>query len=240
MTGMIHTPRFSTLGIPWLVSLWAMQGNARDSANLGNDNHLTETGVTKNSFEEIAYFDFDGTGDRLTVADNSSLDITGDLTAHGWVYFNNVPGSSEAIFGKWRTDNDNRSYRSVRGVNGKIAVQITRLGTVATINSLESTSVVGTGVWVFWCMLFRPNTSLTIYIGDNAGLLEKRTTTTSIESAIFNSSTQLVFGQTQTGASSYTNDLDGRQTRVGLHNGGLSEKSIYALYIQGLELFGLF
>lgn len=239
MPGMIHTPRFSPLGVPWLTSLWAMQGNGRDSANLGNDNHLTEVGVSKSSSEETAYYVFDGAGDRLTSPDDPSLDIASGLTAHGWVHFTNALGSAEAIFARWRTDTDDRSYRILRRADGKLSAQISRLGTDATRSIVSSASVVDKDIWTFWCMQYIPSTSITLYLGIGALVLEKTENTTSIESAVFNASTGLSFGQSQTGASTWIDDLAGRQTRVGLHDGIIAEKSIYALYIQGLELFGL-
>jgi hypothetical protein len=79
----------------------------------GNNNLLTRTGnASQGSFSPYspagwsAYFD--GTGDYLSLADNSAFDSLGDFTIEAWVYFTSVTGTRVIVDKGW----SNGSYGS--------------------------------------------------------------------------------------------------------------------------------
>lgn len=63
-----------------LVGFWQFSGDANDSSNYGNDGTLY--GDAYAGYDILA---LDGTGDYVEVSDDSTLDITGDITISAWI-----------------------------------------------------------------------------------------------------------------------------------------------------------
>jgi hypothetical protein len=63
-----------------LVGFWQFSGDANDSSYSGNDGTLN--GDADASYDILA---LDGTGDYVEVSDDSTLDITGDITISAWI-----------------------------------------------------------------------------------------------------------------------------------------------------------
>jgi len=71
---------------------------------------------------------FDGTGDWLTVTNNTAFDISADFTVEAWVYITNSTNRDFTISGKW----DNLAYAWVLGANpstGNITLSYGNSGT---------------------------------------------------------------------------------------------------------------
>lgn len=64
-----------------LVGFWQFSGDANDSSSFGNDGSLN--GDADSGYDILA---LDGTGDYVEVSDDSTLDITGDITISAWIY----------------------------------------------------------------------------------------------------------------------------------------------------------
>ncbi len=230
-------PRFAQENIPWIISLWPLQGNALDLGGV-NGNDLVVSGPTTAQQDEFAYYQFDGT-DELYDEDNASYP-TGAMVAYGWGYFDTAVGTEEHWLAKWRPSTNDRAFRVFRDVTtGVIVFQISPDGTAGPIEGVVSSSIPATGVWTFWFVKFNPSTSMDIWLGINGASLEQDINTTSIPAGIFDSSERFVLGARQLAASTFTGQLTGRLTRIGLHNGLVDDATIPILYEQGLEYLGI-
>lgn len=70
-----------------LVAQWKFAGNAKDATPNSNDGTVTGAGLIVDRKGTINQaYNFNGTTDVITVADSSSLDITGTVTVGGWMY----------------------------------------------------------------------------------------------------------------------------------------------------------
>lgn len=84
--------------IDGIVSYWKFEGNASDSVS---SNHGTVTGATLTNNGKIGKaYQFDGSGNYIDVGDDSSLNITGNITVSAWVYINRNNSHSD-IFSKY-------------------------------------------------------------------------------------------------------------------------------------------
>src|SRR5438093_928772 len=70
-----------------LVSWWRADGNATDALGANNG---TISGATFTAGEVGQAFNFDGSGQKITVADNDSLKLTNSLAIEGWIYANGI------------------------------------------------------------------------------------------------------------------------------------------------------
>ena len=65
-----------------LVGFWQFSGDANDSSYCGNDGTLY--GDADAGYDILT---LDGAGDYVQVSDDSTLDITGDITISAWIRF---------------------------------------------------------------------------------------------------------------------------------------------------------
>ena len=70
-----------------LVAYYPFNGNANDASGYGNDGVVDGATLTENrsGYPDSAY-SFDGQDDRIVVADNYTLDMTGNMTIAAWVF----------------------------------------------------------------------------------------------------------------------------------------------------------
>ena len=163
---------------------------------------------------------FDGTGDYISAADHSSLNITGALTVEAWVKTSS--SSSMRIINK--DDGSNRDYflMSLDGSRGY------RFGIFNSNTEYQVTSGADTayadGKWHHVAGVFTPSTSLEIYVD---GKLEA-INTSSIPSAIDNDTEPLWIGAMGDG-SAYWN---GNIARVSVWSEALTQAKIRAMLFQ--------
>lgn len=226
------------LALPGLRGFWPMSafgptGNAFDQS--GNVRTLTYNGNPTYNYDNLApYIALDGTGDYLSRADESALDITGTetyagspgLSFAGWYYFDNAAGSTEYMMAKKATAG-NFSYSIRRAVSGVIAPDISVDGTALTTVSLGSPAQ---ATWFYVAMQFDPQNELSGWINDT-----KTTNTTSIPASIFNSNADFVLGA----QSSIANLMTGRCSLCALCASFLSDAIILNLFQQTRGLFGI-
>mgnify|MGYP001562300049 CR=1 FL=1 len=153
----------SYMALPGLVGFWPMSsvqhstGNAYDLS--GQARTLTYNGNPAYSYYNglVAYIDLDGTGDYLSRADETDLDITGNkaiyttgaagLTVGGWFYNNaNFAAGGTGLITKWNSAGATTGSFMLYG----LTTTPTALVTNGTTNTTQTSSeTVATGAWYF-------------------------------------------------------------------------------------------
>lgn len=182
------------------------------------------------------YYEYDGTGDYHERADESSLDITGTetyidgsiqgLTLLGWFWFDEWPGSSRGIMGKWNTSGNDRSYGLHLETAPAIQAAVSSDGTAET--TVDSTITLALDTWYFLAMRFTPSTELALWVDDN-----KTTETSSIPASIDVNSSDFEIASKDGGSLFMT----GRYSLGALYCVALPDRTIARLYNRGLPLF---
>src|ERR1043165_9287318 len=82
-----------------VVSYWAAEGNANDSADSNNGSLVGSAGFTTGDIGQA--FSLNGTTDYINVPNASNLNITGSLTLSAWIYLNAYSGEFAPVISKW-------------------------------------------------------------------------------------------------------------------------------------------
>lgn len=231
--------RFSNL--PGRVGFWPMTdvqrstGNAYDVSPQGRD--LTYNGNPQFGLWDdiVPYIDLDGTGDFLSRADETDLDIAGTetiyvagqrgLTLGGW-FWHDTLGTNMGLIGKWNGTGNQRGYL-INSQNGGVNFHTSSNGT-ATNDFGFSTTIVS-NKWYFIVGKYEPGLRMSIFLN---GVEES--TTTSIPASIFNNTAAFQIGAFNAG----TNVLNGRACLCFLCAQALPDDEIQMLYEQSKILFG--
>lgn len=229
----IEQPVKSTIGryltLPGLRGFWPMSsfnesGNAYDLSGQGR--HLTYNGNPTYNFGNLAPFvQLDGTGDYLSRADESGLDIIGSesyvtsskrgLTVGGWFWMDVL--ATAGLMMKW----------TPYGLQYSSGIRmIVNDGT--TYNS--GTISISAGQWYFCVGRYTPSTSVKVFV--NTQTLEN---TTSIPASILSTSANFYIGSID----GSTQLLDGRASLCFLCATALSDAIINGMYQQSRALFGV-
>ena len=229
--------------IPGLVGFWPMSSVQRSTGNAydlsGQGRTMTYNGNptynVQNTF--TPYIDLDGTGDFLSRADETDLDILGTetifptgrrgMTMGGWFYAGALAAVS-GLIGKWTATGNQRSYLLESLTTGEIRAIVSSDGTATT--TVTTTTQYATGQWLFCWMRFIPSTSLQVAVNNII-----TTETTSIPAAIFNSTAALQIGAFNAG----TQLLTGRASLCFLSACRVPQAVLSALFQQTRGLFGV-
>lgn len=233
--------------LPGLVGFWPMSSVQRSTGNVadlgGQTRTLTYNGnPTYNIYNNLVpYLDLDGTGDFLSRADETDLDILGTET----VFASGVRGLACGGYYWWdnkdtvngdgmldKTDLVNqRSYELFSGTTP--IFRVSSNGTAVT--TVTSTVTHTTSAWYFVVARYTPSTELAIFVSEPGGGLTKTINTTSIPASIFNSTSQLEIGRINLAATA----LDGRVALQFLCANALPDALISSLFQQTRVLFGV-
>ncbi|PIZ57786.1 hypothetical protein COY23_01000, partial [bacterium (Candidatus Torokbacteria) CG_4_10_14_0_2_um_filter_35_8] len=193
-------------------------GTTESSSNLFLDNvilHETTSTLTdnawysfpeqnrRNTFKKDSTQDtsqyqlsFDGVDDYVNIADNSTLDISGELTLSAWVKIN-VPNSTNyGGVAKYTNMIDHYNERAYGfwflGGATKPSCTVSDDGTAnpGHYTSVSSVTDIGLNIWTHILVVFKPSTYLRIYVN---GKLDSETTS-SVVSSIYNSPAPLWLG----------------------------------------------
>lgn len=245
--------RFSNL--PGSVGFWPMgtiqpsTGNVADLS--GHGRTLTFNGnPTFNIYGGLVpYIDLDGSGDYLSRADETDLDLTGAETIYapnvrgitwgGWFWLDTLSGGTiRGLMTKNVTTGNQRGYLlALSSADGFV--------TTISSNGIATTGIDGpaarTNRWYFVVARFVPQRSVDLYVGDpNAEAPNdwiKTSTTTSIPSANFANTAPFEIGRVNTAAGSV---MDGRATFCFLCANALSDDLLEMLFRQSAILFKAF
>jgi hypothetical protein len=92
-----------------LVGYWHLDGDALDYSGQGNDGTLQGNPTNTTGMFANAY-DFDGSGDYISIPDDNSLDTGSDLTVLAWTKGPNQ-GAVNILVSKYDTGGDERSWQ---------------------------------------------------------------------------------------------------------------------------------
>lgn len=229
------------LGLPGLVGFWPMSSVQRSTGNAydlsGQGRTLTYNGnPTYNIYNNLApYIDLDGTGDYLSRADETDLDILGTetiyasgvrgLTMGGWFYPNSVSGT-KAFLGK-SGGGGNDSYL----LYGNDTATVFVIESTVTSQSLTFSSILTAGAWHFITGKFIASDSMYIFVNN------KNTSTTTALTAIRNSTAQFQIGARNLGGSELY--LPGRASLCFLCANALPDSLIQYLFESTRWAFGV-
>lgn len=240
------------LGLPGLIGFWPMATVQRSTGNVPNY-APTFTGATKQDFvyngnptfnyttTGVPYIDLDGTGDFLSVADNTDLDVQGNeaqnvhpgLTMGGWFYADQFTGQFDFLIGKSTFVDPLRSYWIDSGVtigSGNLRFCVSSNGTSAGEKIAIATTAMSTAVWHFIAMRFTPSTEVAGWIDT-----DKYTNTSSVSATINNGAANFVIGADSVGGLLF----DGKATLNFLCANAISDAIIQSLFQQTRSLFGV-
>lgn len=208
-----------------LVGYWKMEeaGDATRIDSSGNGNTLTESAsdTVAQATGKFGYAgDFESTEtEDLSIADNSSLSVTGSLTLSAWIKPESVSAGTYNILAKW--DGSNESYRIYQSTN-QIVFE------VESSNSITSTTTLSAATWYHISGVYdASNQTAKIYIN---GTLE----TPSASAGTIPSSIGDDGGAFQMGAEDLNNTpknyYDGIIDEVRVYNRALSPAEVAKLY----------
>lgn len=228
------------LAIPGLVGYWPMSSVQRSTGAAydlsGQVRTLTYNGnPTYNIWNNLVpYIRLDGTGDFLSRADETDLDILGTeaiyastvrgLTLGGWFLFDAI-GIDAGLISKFGAAGQ-RSYMLEQRSSDTVQLRISVDGT-ALIDVTSGT--ITTAQWYFIVGRFTPSTEQVIWLNG-----VKTINTTSIPASIFNSTSAL-----QVGAFASANFVNGRAALCFLSANAVSDAIISSLFQQTRGAFGV-
>lgn len=222
--------------LPGLVGFWPMSSVQRSTGNVydlsGQGRTLTyNSNPTFNYAGLVPYIEFDGTGDYLSRADETDLDILGTetiynsavrgLTMGGWFYVSSSNGVALSKFTSgigWYIQADGGSYRFALSNDG--------ITTYAAINTI----LTNTARWYWMVGRFTPSTSISMTIDSTVV-----TNSTSIPGSLANNTGSFQIS----GMAGATQLLTGRAALNFLCANALSDGHIFSLYEQSRVLFGV-
>lgn len=234
------------LSLPGLVAFWPMSSVQRSTGQAydisGQARHLTYNGNPQYNLYNslVPYLDCDGTGDFLSRADETDLDILGTetiysasqrgLTLGGWFWFDVVPASTRGIFGKWNDVGVNQRSYALFWTSFPV------LGFIVSVDGTAATLVTGAesepGGWYFIVGRFSPSTELALFVNG-----VKTVNTTSIPASIFASTATLAVPQQNVGG--VANNIDGRVSHTFLCANVIPDARIQRLFKLGRLFFGV-
>ena len=191
-----------------------------DSSNVNdliNTNNGTIYNDTSGSYGDNNSFAFDGTDDYIEIPNNSSLQITSNLTLSCWVKAGNVSGTN-SIIDKFY-DGTDRSYM-LRITSTTIRLS---LGNTDGSSSIEyrSTAVLSNNIWYYITTTFSStDNEVKIYINDSLDSTHSKTN-------LISSNTQpLRIGS----GYNLLNDFNGNISQVQIYNRALSAQEVLQNY----------
>jgi len=199
----------------------------------GNELNPTLTGSPTITGSTLAYagtnlvynaFDFNGTTQYITVPDDSSLDVTTDMTFCAWINpdVNNI---DMMLITKYLPTGDQRSFQFAMNPSGQILIWLGKNGQSGPSNRnlLTGTSTIPTGEWSFVAVTY-DQTNARLYINgvqDNSA---------SFSDAVFSGSADVLIGAYDGGSFPF----NGKMVMPAVFNRALSADELLDLYNQNL------
>lgn len=234
----------SYFGLAGLRGLW-LPGSADNTGAVydrsGQGRTLTYNGNPTIGVHNnlVPYYDYDGTGDFHSRADEAGLDILGTetyiatalrgLTLGGWFYWSSaVKAGDNGLVSKYLSAGNQKSYVLYTNGGDSEARMIVSVDGI-TGTEVDSTIVLTTGKWYFIWGRFVPSTSLAVSVNNNANI-----NTSTIPASIFNSTA--AFNIAGFGGGSVNNC---RCALAFLCASALSDELLTYLWYRGRVLFGV-
>lgn len=207
---------------PNLLGHWSGDGTTTDE--LGFNDGSINGGATYTDGKIGDTFSFDGTGDYITVADDSRLDIgTGDWSFSAWVYVDSVASYDGIVTsGAWNSNVDNFNF--ITHVGGTRYWLLASTGSGWWINLQSSSNSLIKDQWQHIVVTLDRDGAQKIYIDGFEDASQSTTNTNDFDTGSdWNFGEQITYG-----------DLDGEVDDVMMWNKTLSLNEIKTLYNKGL------
>lgn len=193
----------------------------RNHGSLVNINPATDWVVGKHGW----VLNFNGSNAYVNYGNPKNLQITGELTIMSWVK-RDQPPTNAVIFAKYGAAGQ-RSYMLYLGSTGEALFLIS--GNGSNFIQAASDTVVSTNVYTHITGVYRPSTSVKVFIKGVVGGEE----TTSIPSSIFNSATDVRLGNSV----GYDNPFPGWINGAVVWDRALSDAEILHLHLNPYAMF---
>ena len=218
-----------------LVSYWKLDEASGNRADAQGSNTLTDTNTVLSATGIINLGgDFESaTSEYLTIADNASLSITGDLSFSTWVKFESLPasGGNMTFTGKWQETNNNSWIFGLYNNAGTL-VWRQNMQNSADVSSAKNlnTSTLSTATWYHIVFVYTASAgTVQVYLN---GVSEG--TSTGHVTNIKDSTASFELGTNIPGlGGSY---LDGSMDEFGLWSKALTSTEVTELYNAGAGL----
>lgn len=218
-------------------------GSLRDMSGAGMN--MSRTSVPYEDAESSSlrrWVHLDGVDDYWFTTNNAYNSILGNensigsvngLTVMAWVRPTRAASATEAIFNKWLTTGNQRSWFFLRNSTKNLQFIISNDGT-ATF-SVSSTNTLDDDEWRFVAGRFTPSTEIKIWEGYTNGLTTDENTT-SIPATLFDSTGNLSVGASNTSGTA-TNFYEGDLSLIALCKAALPDAFINAIFNMTIPLF---
>ena len=218
------------LGLPQLRGFWPMSsvnesGNPYDLSGQGRiltNNNATIFGV----YGLQSYTALDGVNQYHSRADETGLDITGNLTMGGWFMSADV-AANYGLMSKYLVAGNQISYL-LRQTSNIVSAIVSSNGITKT-TSTSTPYTISANTWFFAAMRYIPSTSLTVFVNQNS-----IANIVAIPASIFNSNADFNIGAYSNGA---TELYPGKTCLNFLCAAACSDAQIQALYWLSRPLF---
>lgn len=208
-----------------IVSRWLLDESSGNRADSVGSNTLTDVNTVAagsgydGNWANSADFER-GNSEKLEIADNASLSITGALTISFLMRSESIAGTQDMVN---KFDNDTqKSYRVGLGSDSKILFAVSSNGTSET--GVIQSDTISTGTWYLVTAVYRPSTEIELYV--NA--VSKGSNTSSIPASIFNGTAKFILGNVDNVG--YSNYYDGLLQDVIIWGAALSDSEVSDLY----------
>lgn len=133
-----------------LVSYWSLEEASGTRNDSHGTNHLTDNNTVASATGKVgSAADFeDANSESLSITDNASLSLTGDMTVAVWINAETISGATNDICGKFKAPSNQISWLLiVRGSTGTISGLVSGDGTSFTM--VDSVTMPWPGTWYF-------------------------------------------------------------------------------------------
>lgn len=221
-----------------LVSFWEMQEASGTRYDAHGTNHLTAsgTGGVGQAAGKVGWgADFEsGDSDRLTVADNGTLPLSGsghDISAFMWIKFETATheGGWSSLIQHYKQSGNNRSWAFYNGGSGtNLAIELSTNGSASTSSATVSWTP-STATWYHVGFTYDVSAGEVKFYVDGS---QQGATQTGLDTSYFNSTDNLRLGNFYDDTTA-SGRFDGVMDQVGLWTKVLTSGEITDLYNGG-------
>jgi len=221
-----------------LVSWWPLESTAQD-VHGGNDGTISASDACPVPGKVRNALAFDGTGDRIVVPDDPSLDIgTSDFTVAAWIRLSEYALRDPVLWhiGRSGSGNECRYGWTLSVEYGYPLISLLRGGTYSWANA-ETVSNSALGVGVFQhvvAVVDRDQTSAKLFIdGIQAATTQLDRPLSALDGVDISSDNNLYIGAQKCLGGAIGREFKGRLDEIALFHRALSDSEVQALYAAG-------
>ncbi|MFV1884384.1 MAG: LamG-like jellyroll fold domain-containing protein [Balneola sp.] len=222
-----------SLATDTLVAYYPFSGSAADSSGFGNDGEVFGATLTKDRFgNENSAYEFDGIDDLINFGNDSSLNITGELTLSVWAKGAGPKEAVTALIGKTSFSIESGGGMAPYGIaldEGSRLFTFIRNSEQVT-GLLKDDLITNINEWIHYASVFRPGEYLKLY--KNGELIDSLVSEVP-DSIGVEASRQLVAGaRTNSSNPNLVYYFDGALDDIRVYSKALSDSAVQELYLE--------